>query len=56
MPPGVNAGGATGLDPNTLLQMMGQGAPEDTPLSGSGGTPENVQEGSVPGGVGGEGF
>lgn len=54
MPPGMNAQGVQGLDPNTLLQMMGQGAPEDTPMSG-GGTPENLQEGSVSGGVGGEG-
>tara|TARA_Y100001938_G_scaffold149931_1_gene238759 strand:+ start:3453 stop:5279 length:1827 start_codon:yes stop_codon:yes gene_type:complete len=54
LPPGVNAQGVQGLDPNTLLQMMGQGAPEDTPMSG-GGTPENLQEGSVSGGVGGEG-
>jgi hypothetical protein len=55
MPPGMNAQGVQGLDPNTLLQMMGQGAPTDTPMSG-GGTPENLQEGSVPSGVGGEGF
>ena len=54
-PPGMNAGGATGLDPNTLLQMMGGGPPQDTPMNG-GGTPENLQEGNVPSGIGGEGF
>ena len=55
MPPGMNAQGVQGLDPNTILQMMGQGEPQDNTLSG-GGTPENLQEGSVPSGVGGEGF
>ena len=34
MPPGMNAQGVQGLDPNMLLQMMGQGAPTDTPMSG----------------------
>lgn len=54
VPPGVNAQGLQGLDPNTVMQMMGQRA-EDSPMQG-GGTPENLAEGSVPSGVGGEGF
>lgn len=52
--PGVNGQGMPGLDPNTLLQMMG-GTTQDSTVNG-GGTPENLQEGSAPGGVGGEGF
>ena len=54
-PPGANAQGVTGLDPNTLLQMLGGGGAQDNTMNG-GGTPENLREGSVPSGVGGEGF